>query len=274
VAFANADRQRDDADKLTDWIAMRSEITNLPLADRRAGARRLRHAARALLLLAAIWAAPRPALAAEATDKLPQPTKSETLFLDRLMLAESGGNLYAKNPRSSALGPFQFIHSTFYDLVTRHFPELAEDKSYAEIQQLRVDLGVARKAALIYTRENAVLLHENGLKPEPGFLRLAFLIGPRGAVTVISAKPETPVAELLSSAAIAANPFMASMTAEDLIDRAKREAAGLQPLPITASAKSASRIPQIKIRCNLKRASCRKWLALAKKRLARKTARK
>jgi len=251
---------------------MRSDTAIFPLPHCRAGARRLRQALCALSLFAAICAA--PAVAAEPAEKPLEATKSEALFLDRLMLAESGGNLYAKNPRSSALGPFQFIHSTFYDLVMRHFPELAEGKSYAEIQQLRVDLEVARKAALIYTRENAVLLNESGVKPEAGFLRLAFLLGPRGAVTVISAKPETPVADLLSGAAIAANPFMASMTAEELIGRAKREAAGLQALPIMASAKSASRIPQIKIRCNLKRASCRKWLALAKKRLARKTARK
>ncbi len=222
------------------------------------------------LLAAALWTAPAiPAALAEGeTPKAA--TKSEALFLDRLMMAESGGKLDAKNPRSSALGPFQFIRSTFYDVVMRYLPELIDGKSYAEIQQLRVDMKVARRAALAYTRENAVKLNEGGVKPEPGFLRLAFLLGPRGAINVISAKPETPVSSVLSTAAIEANPFMQSMTAEQLVERAKREAAGLKPLPIFASAKTAAAHPKIKVRCNLKRASCRKWLALAKKRLARK----
>jgi hypothetical protein len=223
------------------------------------------------LLTAALWTASAiPAALAEG-EAPKAATKSEALFLDRLMMAESGGKLDAKNLRSSALGPFQFIRSTFYEVVMRHLPELADGKSYAEIQQLRVDREVARQAALAYTRENAVKLDEGGVKPEPGFLRLAFLLGPRGAISVISAKPETPVSSVLSTAAIEANPFMQSMTAEQLIERAKREAAGLKPLPIFASAKTAAAHPKIKVRCNLKRASCRKWLALAKKRLARKT---
>jgi hypothetical protein len=207
------------------------------------------------------------------TAKLIKPNKDEALFLDRLMQAESGGRLDAKNPRSSALGPFQFIQSTFHHIVMRYLPELAEGKTYPEIQQLRTDLEASRLAALIYTRENAAYLNERGVAPEPGFLRLAFLLGPNGAAKVIAAEPKTPVSDLLSSAAVDANPFMRNMSAEQLIDRAKREAAGLNPLPLVALAKAKSAHPKINVRCNLRLASCRKWLALAKKRLARKIAR-
>src|SRR5262249_58306119 len=42
-------------------------------------------------------------------------------FLDHLMRAESGGRDTAANPRSTALGPYQFIKSTFLDLARRHF---------------------------------------------------------------------------------------------------------------------------------------------------------
>lgn len=210
--------------------------------------------------------------AKEATNEL-TPSETEAVFLDRLMKAESGGKLNAKNPRSSALGPFQFIESTFYDVVTRYLPEVASDKSYAEIQLLRTDLEISRSAALAYTRQNAAFLNERGIAPEAGFLRLAFLVGPAGAEAVISAKPETPLTELLSASALSANPFMKNMNAQQLIERANREAAGLEPLPVVAM-KSAAVHPAIKVRCNLKRASCRKWLALAKKRLVRKQARK
>ena len=226
-----------------------------------------------LLLLAMLlsWSGPG---AAEDDKPKPEPTESETLFLERLMMAESGGKLDAKNPRSSALGPFQFIESTFYDVVTRHFPELLEEKTYAQIQQLRMHLETARNAALAYTRENAAYLNDRGITPEPAHLRLAFLLGPGGAETVISAKPETPVSDLLGKSVLAANPFLGRMSAEQLIDRAKREAAGLGPLPVIASAKTATAQPKIKVRCNLERASCRKWFALAKQRLARKAAAK
>jgi hypothetical protein len=204
-----------------------------------------------------------------------EPTPDEVLFLDRLMMAESGGRLDAKNPRSSALGPFQFIHSTFHDVMSRHFPELTATKSYAELQQLRTDLDISRKAALIYTRENAAFLASRGLNPEPEFLRLAFLLGPGGAHSVISAKGDVPVADLLTASAVEANPFMRSMTAEQLIARAKREADGLKPLKVLAVAKpGAAAQPQIKVRCDLDRPSCRKWLALAKRRASRRVAKK
>lgn len=227
---------------------------------------------RLLLVLAAIQIVSPPAAMAEEDVEEAVPTETEALFLDRLMMAESGGRLTAKNPNSTALGPFQFIESTFYEVISRHLPEVALNKSYAEIQALRIDPEISRQAALFYTRTNAAYLSGNGIAPEAGYLRLAFLLGPSGAKAVISAKPDTPLSDLLSNAAITANPFMADMTAKQLIERAGREAAGLKPLPVTALAanSAASAHPQIKVRCNLRLASCRKWLALAKRRLARK----
>ncbi|MBX2804807.1 MAG: hypothetical protein KTR19_02450 [Hyphomicrobiales bacterium] len=221
-----------------------------------------------LIISAAVLLASFAAMANEPAKHL-APSETETRFLDRLMKAESGGRLNAKNPRSSALGPFQFIESTFYEVVTRHLPKVAEDKSYVEIQKLRTDLAVSRSAALAYTRQNAAFLDKRGIKPEAGFLRLAFLVGPHGAAKVISAEPDTLLSELLSSSALAANPFMKNMNAKQLINRAKREADGLKPLPVVALNPASASHPKIKVRCNLKLASCRKWLFLAKKRLAR-----
>ena len=37
-----------------------------------------------------------------------------------IMDGESGGNIYAKNPRSSAAGLFQFLRSTWDDMVAPH----------------------------------------------------------------------------------------------------------------------------------------------------------
>jgi len=223
----------------------------------------------ALLLLSHIGA-----LSAQEVSSDDAPTQAEQEYLDRLMQAESRGRQFAKNPASSALGPFQFIRSTFLDVLLRHFPEMTEGKSDAEILALRVDPKVARDAALAYTRANAAFLQGRGLATHPAHLRLAFLVGPSGAVNVIAAEPETPVSNVLSKAALEANPFLDGMTAKQLIERSEREAAGLEPLPALAGpAKKASAKPQIRIRCSLGRASCRRWVQLAKGRAARKARR-
>jgi len=93
-----------------------------------------------------------------------QPTDSEKLFLDRLMMAESAGQDDARNPRSSALGPYQFIGSTFLDVMGRYFPALIDGKSDAEVLRLRTNQAIARDAALVYTRENAAFLLDRGLE--------------------------------------------------------------------------------------------------------------
>jgi hypothetical protein len=226
------------------------------------------------LLAAALLFLLMGAVAAEEIVTDDAPTKAEQLFLDRLMGAESGGRQFAKNPASSALGPFQFISSTFLDVILRYFPQVTEGKSNAEILALRVDPKVARDAALAYTRANAAFLQGRGVAAHPAHLRLAFLVGPSGALNVIAAEAETPVSSLLSDAALEANPFMVGMTAKQLIQRAEREAAGLEALPSRGAAeKQHSAKPQIKIRCSLGRASCRRWVQLAKGRAARKARR-
>ena len=129
------------------------------------------------------------AATAEEVTKDDAPTKAEQVFLDHLMAAESGGRQFAKNPASSALGPYQFISSTFLEVVLRYFPQATEGKSNAEILALRGDPKIARDAALAYTRANAAFLQGRGVASHPAHLRLAFLVGPSGAVNVIAAEP-------------------------------------------------------------------------------------
>lgn len=208
---------------------------------------------------------------AEAEAKL-TPTTSETLFLDRLMRAESGGRRYAKNPASSALGPFQFIETTFLDIVRRNFPGLASGKTDADILTLRTDPQVSRDVALIYTRENASVLAAKGVEATAGNLRLAFFAGAGGALKILTAKPDELVSNLLSEAAVAANPFLKTMTASDLLARASSEAEGVGVVAASLG-KSPAAHAGVAVRCNLNLASCRHWLALAEKRVAVKDAR-
>jgi hypothetical protein len=199
-------------------------------------------------------------------------------FLDRLMIAESGGRDSARNPRSTALGPFQFIRSTFLEVARRHFAEETASLSTGAILALRTDRAFARRAAEAYTKENAAHLASQGLQASFPNLRLAYLAGPHGAARVLSASPDARVSTLLSRGAIAANPFMAGMTAADLLTKCARDlevspqsTAGITP---DGSRPAAGRAhPKIVVKCNLGLPSCRRWLALQTAKLERKMAR-
>lgn len=201
------------------------------------------------------------------------------VFLDRLMMSESGGRLNARNSRSTAVGPFQFIASTWLQIARTSFAIETADLKPHEVLELRTDLTFARRAAKIYTEANAAHLAANKHKPTFANLRLAFLVGPSGAVRVLSAKPETPILALLGTTVVGANPFMRSMTAADLVARAARDVSadvnvdtGLTPSPdAIANAKTPAKYarPNVSVKCSLARPSCRRWLALASRKGSR-----
>lgn len=211
-----------------------------------------------------------------------EPVMTLDIFLERLMRAESGGQLFAKNPRSTAVGPFQFIASTWLQVAREAFAEEIKELAPHEILGLRTDLGYARRAAQYYTEHNAAFLVAHDVKATFPNLRLAHLVGAGGAVKILSAHPETKVTKLLGATVIGANPFMASMTASDLIDRAAKNidtnAMLLATLTPDAKAVDAAKVIKVKARpaidvdCNLSLPSCRRWLALANRRLSGKRA--
>ena len=201
--------------------------------------------------------------AAEAPEKANPPVQT---FLDRLMMAESSGVLNAKNPRSTALGPFQFIESTFLEVARRYFADETASLSNAEILAKRTDFEFSRRAALAYTQENATHLDTQGLEVTSVNLRLAFLLGPAGATRLLRADEDTPVSAILSSEVLEANPFMASMTAADLLRKAALDISGNGRI---TGLETGGGGPKIVIRCKLSLASCRRWVALRKRVLAR-----
>ena len=196
------------------------------------------------------------------------PSMTMETFLDRLVIAESGGRLYAKNPRSTALGPFQFIESTFLSVSRRHFAAETGNLALDKILALRTDMAFARRAAEAYTRDNAALLKSLDVEPTFPNLRLAFLLGPGGAAKVLKAPPDAPLAKLLGPAVLIANPFMATMTARGLAARSAHEV--LQPVtssqgvevPPGAVASPRGGSLGIAVRCNLRLPSCKRWVAL------------
>jgi hypothetical protein len=208
-----------------------------------------------------------------------QPAEFEA-FLDRLMRAESGGRAFAANPRSTALGPFQFIKSTFIDLARRHFPEFAH-LSDEKLLTLRTDHDVARRAASIYTMEAFAYLHAKGLNPTYGDMRLAYLVGPVAAARVMQASPQTSAGEILGAQVVKANPFMRGMSASQLIARSARDVGerrasvaaadddATEPRARPVAVQPAPRVQprpepktEVAASCNRKLATCRRWIAM------------
>lgn len=249
-------------------------------------------AALAAGLLGCLWAADAhafPELEVRPIETRPVALASKAAFetyLDRLMIAESGGRDGAANPRSSALGPYQFIKSTFLELVRRYFPAETDELSEEEVLELRVNRSFARRAAAIYSRESLALLTAQGLVPTFGHLRLAFLVGPSAAVRLIRAVPDTPVSEVLGPAVVKANPFMSRLSAAELIARAARDISDDRNSLITAApaphARPVAAQPEPRrtgravdaytivrepkgaatATCNRRLASCRRWISL------------
>lgn len=135
---------------------------------------------------------------------------------DQIIGAESGGNPNATNPNSSAMGAGQFINATWLDLIGKYRPDLAQGKSPAQILALRSDPDVSRQMVRAYANENTNILGNAGLPATAGNLYLAHFAGPGGAVNVLKADPSTPVSQILSPQAIAANPFLRGMNAGQL----------------------------------------------------------
>ncbi|PPC83810.1 MAG: hypothetical protein CTY39_08990 [Hyphomicrobium sp.] len=213
------------------------------------------------------------------------PSEDITLdqFLDRLMMAESGGRAFAKNPLSTAVGPFQFIASTWLLIARKTFSADILSLKTHEILALRTVPSLARQAAKTYTQDNAAYLVAKGHPATFTNLRLAFLAGPNGATRILSAKQDTPVAKILGPLVMRANPFMTRLTANDIIARAARDiasnpesTAGLSPdetaiAEVKARGASASpeTRPKISVACNLTLPKCKRWLALATRRAMR-----
>lgn len=197
-------------------------------------------------------------------------------FLDRLMLAESGGRDAAANPRSSALGPFQFIKSTFLSLARRHFPAEVAELDDVEVLALRTTRSFARAAAAIYTLENATYLQSQGIQPTLPRLRLAFLLGPSGAARVLQVDPQARLSAIVGSGVIGANPFMIGVSVSGLVARATRDIYGPKAAPApravaarpearprpTARAQGGRPAVAIAVKCNQKLVSCQRWIAL------------
>ncbi|MBO0763275.1 MAG: hypothetical protein J2P50_01585 [Hyphomicrobiaceae bacterium] len=155
-------------------------------------------------------------------------------FLDRLMTAESAGHLRRKNPRSTALGPFQFIEPTFLLVVNKSFRSQVAGLSERQILALRTNLAFSRQAAAAYAHDLISALKDSGLQATQVNVRLAFLVGPSAAVRLLKTPPDQPLEKVLSADAIAANPSMSGATVGELVQKAAADVRAIEAAPHAA----------------------------------------
>lgn len=152
-------------------------------------------------------------------------------LVDQIIGVESGGNATAKNPNSSATGSGQFISATWLDMMGRHRPDLVEGKSKEEVLALRNDPALSRQMTEAYAAQNGATLSKAGLPVTPGTQYLAHFAGPQGAVSVLQADPNAPVASVLGQGAVKANPFLQGMTVGQLQAWADKKMGGSKAAP-------------------------------------------
>lgn len=134
----------------------------------------------------------------------------------RTISLESRGNATAKNPRSSATGAGQFLSGTWVAMVGKYAPHLAQGKTRTEVLALRTDPDLSRTMAEAYAKENARFLFQSGLPVTQETVYLAHRFGPGGAAKLLRAAPDAPVASVVSSEVLAANPDLKGKTIAEL----------------------------------------------------------
>jgi hypothetical protein len=130
-------------------------------------------------------------------------------YYDHAKRRESSGNVFAKNPRSSASGLYQFTDVTWADMM-RKYPQLGLTPDG------RFDAAQQERAIKPFTEENAAFLGRKGFEPTQPNLYLAHRFGAQGALQLLTADQNAPMAAVVSPAVMKANPDLAGKTVGQL----------------------------------------------------------
>lgn len=162
-------------------------------------------------------------------------------FMARNRVAESSGNDAAQAATSSAFGRYQFLRDTWLEFYSRTFGDTGEGK--AAILAKRADGSVQDKVMETFTRANIRALDRAGVPVRDNTVYLAHFLGTKDAIAVMRNAPDTPITQVVSRAAIEANPavFNSIRNAGDLADWAARKMAGGDgAVPVARSSNDAT----------------------------------
>ena len=127
-----------------------------------------------------------------------------TELLQRIAGSESGGNVNAANPRSSAKGVFQFTDATWRGMGGKEGEQFNPETN--------VDLGAK------FVRQNAEgLKNALGRNPTYGEVYASHFFGLQGAKDLMRMDPRTPINQAVSSQVIKANPNLRGKTIGEVL---------------------------------------------------------
>lgn len=162
-------------------------------------------------------AAPTPGTGVVGFNHAPQSSGIGSDYAARVSNAESGGNPTAKNPRSSASGPYQFTDGTWLENFDKTFPQMA---AYSPEQKLAIRDNPKYRPQQdqvfnTFTKGNEAALTKAGVPLDDVSRYGAHFFGAGDAAKVLTAPPETPLENIVSPASLEANPFLKGKTAAD-----------------------------------------------------------
>lgn len=121
---------------------------------------------------------------------------SESILL-AMAKQESSFNPNAKASTSSAKGLFQFLDSTWNDMVKKY------GKDYPQLLNGPFDPLASAIAGALYIKENQKILEKSGIPVTGSNIYATHFLGPYGAVKLLSANPSSSAADILPQAASA-----------------------------------------------------------------------
>lgn len=143
--------------------------------------------------------------------------------VNRIIGVESGGDPNAKNTKSSAEGLGQFIDSTWFHMVRKYRPDIANGKTNAQLKALKRDPALSREMTTRYVEENAALLKKHGFPVNVRNLYVMHFLGSGEGPKLLRADPNQPVSSFISTQSINANKTVLSgKTAQQVLDWAAR----------------------------------------------------
>jgi hypothetical protein len=162
-------------------------------------------------------------------------------ILRQIAYNESRGIPTARNPYSSAGGMFQFIDTTWGNVLRRMNPEQFGNMTNAQLAPLKTDpkyVDLQQQAAQFHLQNDiAPTLEKRGVPMTPGTAYLSWFQGPAGAAKLYNAPEGTRISDMFPET-IAANKNMkfngkpyAEWTREDAIGWANNKMGGTGQTP-------------------------------------------
>lgn len=143
--------------------------------------------------------------------------------VSRIIGYESGNDPNIKNKKSTAEGLGQFIDSTWFHMVRKYRPDIANGKTNAQLKALKRDPALSREMTTRYVEENAALLKKHGFPVNVRNLYVMHFLGSGEGPKLLRADPNQPVSSFISTQSINANKTVLSgKTAQQVLDWAAR----------------------------------------------------